>query len=72
MTVEPGLYFIPYLLDKIRNGEDEYSKRMKKFINWEELERGKYVEKVGGVRIEDVVVVEKEGARVISRRESWE
>lgn len=49
-TVEPGCYFSPHLLAAHRNS---------KWINHEVLKR---YESVGGVRIEDVVVITKHGA----------
>jgi len=48
-TVEPGIYFSPHLLAPIRDS---------KHIDHEVLKR---YESVGGVRIEDVVVITKEG-----------
>ena len=48
-TVEPGIYFSPHLLASIRNS---------KHVDHEVL--GKY-ESVGGVRIEDVVVIRENG-----------
>ncbi|KAJ3201059.1 hypothetical protein HDU67_001633 [Dinochytrium kinnereticum] len=51
-TIEPGVYFIPYLLERVR-GDPERAR----FVGWEKVDGGRYVEVVGGVRIEDVVAV---------------
>ncbi|MYC25748.1 MAG: Xaa-Pro dipeptidase [Gammaproteobacteria bacterium] len=54
-TVEPGIYFIPVLLDRVRGHQD---------INWSLVEN--FVP-FGGVRIEDNVLVESNGIRNITR-----
>ena len=51
-TVEPGLYFIPALLDKLRAG-DQSSK-----INWSRVDE---FLPYGGIRIEDNIVVHTDG-----------
>ena len=48
-TVEPGIYFSPHLLAAIRES---------KHINHDVLKR---YEPVGGVRIEDVIVISNDG-----------
>lgn len=53
LTVEPGCYFIPALL----NNPDKRSK-FKDLINWSELEKWM---SVGGVRIEDDILIQKSG-----------
>jgi len=53
ITVEPGCYFIPYLLAKLKEDDE-----VKQYINFEMLDS--YVD-VGGVRIEDDVVVTPTG-----------
>ena len=49
MTVEPGLYFIPALLDDAGRRE-----RLAEFVNWEKVDAWRHV---GGVRLEDNVLV---------------
>lgn len=53
-TVEPGAYFIPYLLQQAKNETLGVSK----FLNWSQIEEWKGL---GGVRIEDVVAIDHEG-----------
>ena len=48
-TVEPGIYFSPHLLAPVRDSNH---------INHEVLKR---YESVGGVRIEDVIMITKDG-----------
>jgi Xaa-Pro aminopeptidase len=57
VTVEPGLYFIPDLIDQWREA-NEHSE----FIVYEELDAWK---DFGGVRIEDDVLVTADGHRVL-------
>ena len=51
-TVEPGLYFIPVLLDKLKSGKHA------KAINWSRIDE--FVP-YGGIRIEDNIVVHANG-----------
>jgi Xaa-Pro aminopeptidase len=57
LTVEPGLYFIPALIDRWKSEE-----RCADFIDYDALERFRHA---GGIRIEDNVVVTTEGCRVL-------
>ena len=59
LTVEPGIYFIPELIDlwKAEN-------KLAAFINYDQVE--KYRD-FGGVRIEDDVLVTEEGHRVLGK-----
>lgn len=57
LTVEPGIYFIPALIDKWK-GE----KKLDQFINYNKLEDYR---DFGGVRIEDNVAVIEGGCRVL-------
>ncbi|KAI8846958.1 peptidase M24, structural domain-containing protein [Chytridium lagenaria] len=60
-TIEPGVYFIPLLLESIRNDPNQKD-GLYGVVGWEKLDKGNYVEIVGGVRIEDVVAIDGEGA----------
>lgn len=53
MTVEPGIYFVPAILD-----DPERRKRFPDSVAWDEADRWR---PVGGVRIEDNVLVTKAG-----------
>lgn len=57
MTVEPGLYFIPALVEKWRK-----EKKFRDFIVYDEVE--KFLD-FGGARIEDNVLVTDKGRRVL-------
>lgn len=59
LTVEPGIYFIPSLIDKWHN-ENKFSD----FINYHEVEKYK---DFGGIRLEDNVLVTDSGSRVIGQ-----
>ena len=57
MTVEPGVYFIPALIERWRN-----EKKFPEFINYDRLDSWL---SFGGIRIEDDVLVTQGGARLL-------
>ena len=59
LTIEPGIYFIPALIDKWR-ADDKHGT----FINYPAIEKYRTF---GGVRIEDDVVVTADGYRIIGK-----
>jgi Xaa-Pro aminopeptidase len=59
LTVEPGIYFIPSLID-LWQGEKKHGR----FINYDKLQNYR---KFGGIRIEDDVLVTSSGQRVLGR-----
>jgi Xaa-Pro aminopeptidase len=59
LTVEPGIYFIPELIDKFRS-ENLYMD----FINYDIVESYK---DFGGIRIEDDILVTESGYRVLGK-----
>jgi Xaa-Pro aminopeptidase len=58
VTVEPGVYVIPDLIERWRN-----EKRCADFIRYDKLES---LQGFTGIRIEDDVLVEQTGARILS------
>ena len=58
VTIEPGIYFIPMLLDKFRNSEHSGA------FNWELIAE---LMPMGGIRIEDDVLVTNTGGRNLTR-----
>lgn len=60
ITVEPGLYFIPKLIEKWRNEGINRS-----FVNYELLED--YLD-FGGMRVEDTFVIHEHGARMLGNK----
>lgn len=59
LTVEPGIYFIEYLLSDLELQED-----MRSLVNMEAVR--KYQQLVGGIRIEDNVVIKDIGCIVLT------
>jgi Xaa-Pro aminopeptidase len=57
ITVEPGIYFMPELIDR-RRAEGKYSE----FIDYAKLEAYRHF---GGIRIEDDILITPEGCRVL-------
>jgi Xaa-Pro aminopeptidase len=57
-TVEPGIYFIPFLLEKAKNS----TFGVKQYINWDKVDEWK---NVGGVRVEDVIAIDHSGKSVV-------
>jgi Xaa-Pro dipeptidase len=59
VTIEPGIYFIPMLLNQIRN-----DKELSKYIDWKLVDR---MIPFGGIRIEDDVLISEKGYRNLTR-----
>ena len=59
LTIEPGIYFIPPLLEKIK-----HDKKSNHFINWTLVEK---LKPLGGIRIEDNVVAKVTGPFNLTR-----
>jgi Xaa-Pro aminopeptidase len=57
LTVEPGIYFIPALIDLWKS-----QKKFEHFIHYSNVEKYR---NFGGIRIEDNVVVENDGGRIL-------
>ncbi|MDP4210803.1 MAG: aminopeptidase P family protein [Bacteroidota bacterium] len=59
LTDEPGIYFIPALIDQWRN-----EKKFPNFINYDNVESYK---DFGGIRIEDDLLVTENGCRILGK-----
>jgi Xaa-Pro aminopeptidase len=60
MTVEPGIYFIPALIDKWKN-----ENKFREFIDYEKVNSYR---DFGGIRIEDDVLVTESSGRILGRK----
>lgn len=58
MTIEPGLYFIDMLLEKLRNSPDE------QYVNWAKVDMFR---KFGGIRIEDNIILHADRVENMTR-----
>jgi Xaa-Pro dipeptidase len=58
LTVEPGIYVIDMLLDKLRGADAE------QHVNWDEVD---WLRPFGGIRIEDNVRVTADGCENLTR-----
>ncbi|MED5523142.1 MAG: Xaa-Pro dipeptidase [Pseudomonadota bacterium] len=59
LTIEPGLYFIDSLLEEVQAGAHS------ELVNWEKVESFK---PFGGIRIEDDVIVHRDGVENMTRK----
>lgn len=57
LTVEPGIYFVPHLIDIWKN-----EKKFEEYINYDKVEEYR---DFGGIRIEDDVLITETGHRVL-------
>ncbi|BDD10694.1 Xaa-Pro aminopeptidase [Fulvitalea axinellae] len=62
VTVEPGIYFIPELIDRWKA-----EKKFEDFINYSEVEKYK---DFGGIRNEEDVLITKDGSRTLGRKKT--
>ena len=60
LTVEPGLYFIPELIDKW-----EAEKKFTRFINYDKLSPYKTL---SGIRLEDDYLITKNGCKLLGKQ----
>jgi Xaa-Pro aminopeptidase len=60
LTVEPGIYIIPQLIDKLKAEH-----KFEEFINYEELEKYRFA---NGIRVEEDYVITNTGADILGKR----
>ncbi len=60
VTNEPGIYFIPALIDNWKN-----EKKFESFINYNEVEKFR---NFGGIRLEDDILITDKGSRILGNR----
>lgn len=60
VTNEPGIYFIPALIDSWKS-----EKKFEAFINYQEVEKYR---NFGGIRLEDDILVTATGSRILGKR----
>ena len=58
-TVEPGVYFIPYMLQLAK---EDQKLNVSHLINWKKVDKWR---DVGGIRIEDVIAIDHDGKSII-------
>ena len=61
LTVEPGIYFIPALIDKWKSDGANDA-----FINFDKLESYR---NFGGIRLEDDILITETGSRLIGEQQ---
>ena len=59
MTVEPGVYFIPELINRWKA-----ENKLAEYINYDMVEEYR---NFGGVRLEDVVIVTEDGCKLLGK-----
>lgn len=57
ITVEPGIYFMPHLIDRWKT-----ERKCERFIDYDRLDTWRHF---GGLRVEDDIVVTKDGCRIL-------
>ncbi len=60
LTIEPGIYFIPALIDLWKS-----EKKLEQFINYHNVEKFK---NFGGIRLEDDILITPNGSRILGKK----